>query len=447
MKGSSCFAKNSNEMQELADLVLQRAKSRGADSAEVNIDLSNSLDVTAYSGKLENIEHSNEQSISIRVYKGSKSGAVDSTELLPSNIDSLVDKAITIAGYTEVDEYAALLEKSYIAYEHPDLDLFHPSDILIEDVVATMSAMDQVCCSFDPRILNTESVTWSRLYNLSLYANTNGFSGCYPYSRYSLNCAVMAKDSSGKQCDGEYTIDCQHQRMMDHIVLAKMAAQKTCRSLSSRKISTRKCPIIFNPSCAKGLIGSLLRLVSGQMIYRESSFLAGQLGQQVASANISLSQKPHQLANLHSAPFDFEGGITKEFAIVEGGVLNSYLLSSYSARKLGMQPTGNAGGAYNVYVNCNDISLSQMLKNMGTGLMVTSLMGQGVNYITGDYSRGASGFWVENGEIAFPVDEITIAGNLREMFKSIQLLANDVDYRSNIKVGSILLDSMIVGGS
>lgn len=436
-----------SQVKALAEQVLALAKKCGADAADVDIDFDNGVSVSARAGKLQSLEYSNEQSLSLTVYKDQASGTVSTTDLSQQQLHILVSKAIDLASYAQQDEYAGLLEKSYLAFDYPNLDLYHPWDINHAAAIDTVKTMDAVAGDADHRIIHTESCELDTSQTLALYANTHGFMGYCQYSRHGLSCSVIAKDGQGKHNAYDYTSGCCLPQLQSAQALARQVATDACAQLGARKIKTQTTAVIFNADIARSLWAELLRAVSGSALYRRSSFLLDTLGKTVAADRVNIYQRPHQQKILASSPFDAEGGITHDFDIVNGGVLQSYILSGYAARKLKMAPTGNAGGVYNIYVDHHDLNFQQLLAQMDTGLLVTDLMGSGANIVNGDYSRGASGFWVEKGEIQYPVHEITLSGNLAEMLKDVVAIASDVDHRGNIKTGSVLIQKMVVAGS
>jgi PmbA protein len=338
-----------------------------------------------------------------------------------------------------------LAEKELLAFDYSDLDLDHPWDINTEEAMELAIRCENLALQ-DKRITNSEGVSLTNHRGLHIYANSHGFIGSELATEQSMNCVLIAQENGHMHRDFDYTISRKATDLMPLEALAQSAVQKTVRRLGARRLKTRSAPIIFNPSTARALLGSFTSAINGMNIYRKSSFLVDALDQQIFPDFITLTQFPHIPKAIGSAPFDSEGVRTLQQDYVRDGILQRYLLNSYSAKKLGLQSTGNAGGVYNLVITNSDRTLEQLLQQMGTGLLVTELIGQGINLVTGDYSKGAFGFWVENGEIQYPVEEVTIAGNLGEMFKNIVAVGNDTDRRGKIHTGSILIDSMVIAG-
>ncbi len=427
--------------------LLSLAKQAGADAAEVDLSVGQGFNVSLYNGQLQSLENSDEQALSLTVYKNQATGSVETTHLSMDALPDLVSRAMDLAAFTQPDPFNDLVDPNELAREYPDLDLYHTANLSAREAIATVEPLYAITKQQDSRIQHMDSADLSVDLNTILYANSNDFLGHYRYSRYGLSCQVIAEDGNGKQCQSDYAIDCHPDVLKDPTRVAKSAAKKACALLGARKVKTQVCPVIFQSQCASGLLATLLSATSGSAQYRKSSFLLDQVGQPVASAMLNIIQKPHVPRVLASCPFDSEGAKTRELSIIENGQLKTYIMGGYSSRKLGLQTTGNAGGLFNVMVDHDDDDLNALLQEMGTGLLITDLMGQGINMVTGDYSRGATGFWVEKGEIQFPVNEVTVAGNLKSMLMGIRHIASDVDHRRNLKTGSILIDQMTLAGA
>lgn len=431
--------------QELSAEVLTRAKQQGATGAEVTISIEAGFSVSSRLGQLETVEHHQDNGLGITVYVGQQTGSASTTDLSVPAIELTIEKACNIAKFTSSDPYAGLADPALMAYDYPDLELDHPWEITPE-IAANYAIECETLAMDDLQITNSEGASVNSHRHLQLYANTHGFIGSYLTTQHSLNCILIAQQGGQMQRDFEYTLAREAEKLTKIEVLAKQARDKTVRRLGARRLKTRQSPVIFSPEVAKGLLGNFIAAISGSNIYRKSSFLLDHLESPVFPEHINITQKPDIKRALGSAPFDNEGVRTIEQSFVENGILKKYILNSYSARKLGMSSTGNAGGIFNVSITHSDSSLKDLLQKMDTGLLVTELIGQGVNIVTGDYSRGAFGYWVEKGEIVYPVEEITIAGNLKDMFLNIIDVANDVDIRGRILTGSILINKMTIAG-
>jgi PmbA protein len=425
--------------------ILAQAKAHGATSAEISISIESGFSVTSRLGQVETVEHHQDKGMGITVFVDKQTGSASSTDLSVSAIETAIEKACNIAKYTNADPCSGLADKKLLASDFPNLDLDHPWDITTEAALELAIACENMAMQ-DKRITNSEGVSITTHRALHVYANSNNFVASELATDHSLNCVLIAQENGHMHRDYDYTVARQASDLMPIEILAKNAVQKTTSRLGARRLKTRSAPVIFNATLARNLLNNFVSAISGTNIYRKSSFLVDQLHQQVMPDYITLTQYPYLAKGLGSASFDSEGVQTREQDYVQNGFLQSYLLNSYSARKLGMESTGNAGGVYNLAITHGDSSLEQLLKQMDTGLLVTELIGQGINMVTGDYSRGAFGYWVEKGEIQFPVEEITIAGNLRDMFRNIVAVGNDIDRRGKILTGSILLETMTIAG-
>ncbi len=441
------FSYTQEELQQMTADVLALARSLGASAAETEVSLGMGQNVSVRMGETETIEYNRDKGVSVSVYFGQQKGHASTSDLSPQAIQDTVKAACSIARYTAKDEFCGLADKDLMAKEIPFLDLYHHWPISVEEAIEMAKECESYALGVDERITNTEGASVSTYEGMFVYANSNGFSGGYASSRHGLSCSVIAEDGpEGMQRDYWYTSARAASDLESAKHVGQMAGNRTIKRIGSKKIKTAKVPVIFESTLASGLISHLISAVSGGSLYRKSSFLLDSLGKQVMSPNVTIEELPHIRKGLASSPFDNEGVATRSRTLVQDGILQGYVLSSYSARKLGMVTTGNAGGNHNLIVKPGDMNLEALLKYMGTGLVVTELLGHGVNMVTGDYSRGAAGYWVENGVILHPVEEITIAGNLREMFMQILAVGNDVLIQGSKQVGSILVESMTVAG-
>jgi PmbA protein len=395
---------------------------------------------------VETIEHDCSQNLGVTVYFGQRKGSASSTDLSPESIKETVSAACSIARYTSEDEYAGLPDKALLATEFPDLELYHPWDINAEQAIALAIECENAARFYHPDISNSEGASVSSHQGISVFGNSLDFLQGRISTRHSLSCSVLAQRGDSMQRDYWYSVARNALGLEPAIEVGKKAAERTLRRLEARSLSTRQCPVLYCAETASGLLGSLIGAISGGSLYRKSSFLLDAIDTQIFPEFVHIYEQPYLKGALGSAAFDSEGVATQSRDIVRDGVLQAYVLSTYSARKLGLQSTGNAGGVHNLTITPSNLDFEAMLKQLNTGLLVTELMGQGVNRVTGDYSRGAAGFWVENGVIQYPVEEITIAGNLKTMFKNIVAIGNDVDYRGNIRTGSILVEQMSIAG-
>ena len=436
-------------LERLADVatdVLARCRAAGASQAEVGIDDDRGINVNVRMGEVETIEHTRDRGLSLTVYFGRRKGSASTADLAPASIAATIEYACAIARHTEEDPCAGLADPARMATVFPDLDLWHPWALSPAHAIDLGIACEAAGRAVDPRIGNSDGAGVSSGESLSVYANSHGFVGRERATHHSVSCALIAEDDAGMQRDYWYSSARSAGDLEDAEAVGRRAAERTLRRLGARKLSTRECPVVFAPELARGIIGHLVGAASGGALYRRASFLLDAAGTQLFPDWFSIREEPHLPRGLGSCAFDAEGVATLPNDLVRGGILQRYILGSYSARKLGLSSTGNAGGVHNLRVAPNAGSLDAILRDMGTGLLVTELMGQGVNTVTGDYSRGAAGFWIEGGEPAFPVEEITIAGNLRRMFAGIAAVGDEVDRRSHILTGPILVDRMTVAG-
>lgn len=435
--------------QDLEDLVrraLDEARRLGAHQAEVGVSLDTGLGVTVRLGEVETLEYQRDRGLGVTVYTDKRKGSASTADLGLAALRETVEKACSIARFTAADEFAGLADADLMARDWPELSLAHPWDVTPEASIELARACESAALAVDKRVNNSEGASLSTHRGLRMYGNSHGFVGGFESTAHSLSCSVIASQDSEMQRDYWYTAARDWRELEDTGSVGRTAAERTVARLGSRKLGTRKAPVLFVPEMARGFFGHLLAAIRGGSQYRKASFLLGAVGQQVLPAFMQISERPHIPKAQASSPFDNEGVATRDRELVRDGVLQGYLLSAYSARKLGLQTTGNAGGVYNLLVSHGSEDQAALLRKMGTGLLVTELMGQGVNTVTGDYSRGASGFWVEGGAIQYPVHEVTIAGNLLEMLKNIVAVGNDIDLRGAMRTGSILIEEMTIAG-
>ncbi|WP_094751689.1 metalloprotease PmbA [Psychromonas sp. CD1] len=426
---------------------LMMAKKLGADQAEVALGKSSGISVNTRLGEVENIEFNLDGAMGISVYVGHCKGSASTADLSPDAILSTVKAAINIAKYTSKDTFSGLLDPDLLERSVEDLDLYYPSQLNTEELLSMAKECEELALDSDPLIVNSDGASVNSHSSLRVYGNSNDFLESYASSRHSLSCVLIAQKGEEMQRDHSYTSDRDIKDLYSAQWVAEDAVKRTVERLGAVKLATQETPVIFSPEVASSLFGHFVSAISGMNLYRKSTFLVDTLGKQIFPSWMKIEEKPHIKKGIASSPFDQEGGKTQDALIVEQGVLQTYLLTGYAARKLKMKSTGHCGGIHNWFIasNCH-LDLAGLFKEMGTGLFVTELMGQGVNIVTGDYSRGASGFWIENGVIAYPVHEITIAGNLQHMFKNIEAIGCDVDPRSSLKTGSILMGKMKVAG-
>ncbi len=442
-----------HDMERLAELaadVIRRARSAGADQAEVSASIETGLSVNVRLGEVETVEHTRDRGFGLTVYFGQRKGSASTADLNPDSIQATLDQACAIARYTEVDPAAGLADPSRMATVFPDLDVWHPWDIDTAAAIELGIAIEDAGRAH-AGITNSEGAGVQAGQGVAVYANSHGFIGGERGTRHSISLALIAGHDDRMQRDYWYDSVRAAGDFISPQALGDKAAQRALARMGACNLSTRQCPVLFVPELARGLIGHLLGAVSGGALYRQASFLLDQVGKQVLPIWFNLNERPHIPRGQGSASFDAEGVATRDSALVTAGVLARYVLGSYSARKLGLESTGNAGGIHNMLVDSGGADGAQddfagLLKRMHTGLLVTEVMGQGVSIITGDYSRGAAGFWVENGQVAYPVEGITIAANLRDMFHGLVAVGTDVDRRASVLTGSMLLENMTVAG-
>ncbi|BCX82546.1 PmbA protein [Methylomarinovum caldicuralii] len=434
-------------LQDTVAQVLELARRLGASGAEAGAGLSQGLAVSARMGEVETVEHHRDQSLGVTVYFGQRKGSAATSDLSPDSLRETVEAACAIARHASEDPYAGLPDPEWLARDIPDLDLDHPWPITADEAIELTVACERVALESHAEIVNSEGASLHTHRGIRVLGNTLGFLHGYPASRHSLSCAVVGKRGEQMQRDYWYTVARDPADLESPEAVGRQAAERTVARLGARPLSTRQCPVVYAAEVATGLVGHFLAAIRGGNLYRKASFLVDSLGKPVFPDFVHIHEAPHIPKGIGSAPYDNEGVATYAHDLIREGVVASYILDSYSARKLGLRSTGNAGGVHNVSVDSGSLDRSALLREMGTGLLVTELMGHGINLVTGDYSRGAAGFWVENGEIQYPVEEITIAGNLRDMFRQIEAIGCDVDRRGNIRTGSIWLKQMTVAGS
>jgi PmbA protein len=438
---------NEKELTAIVDHVLKEAQKLGATSAEAGIAIESGLSTTVRLGSVETIEFNHDKSLGLTVYFGKRKGSISSTDFRPEALQTVVAAACNIAKYSEEDPAAGLAEKEMLAKEIPNLDLYYPWNISPEQAIQYAKECEDAARSFDSRISNSEGASLSSHAKFRVYANSHGFIGAYPSSSHGMSCSVIAQAASMMQRDQDYTISRDPKHLENFAKVGKKAAERTLSRLSARKIKTTQAPVLIDSTIAAGFIGNFIAAISGGNLYRKSTFLVDSLGKQIFPDFVQMEEMPHLMGGLGSAPFDLEGVATRQHHIIKDGILESYVLGSYSARKLGLKTTGNAGGIHNLKVSHSGLNRDALIKKMDRGLIVTEMMGHGINLVTGDYSRGAAGFWVENGEIQYPVEEITIAGNLKDMFLRLLHIGSDTEKRSNIQTGSLLIEQMTIAGS
>lgn len=435
-----------SEIQTIVEDTLKLAKKLGASAAEASMSKVQGISVTSRMQEVETIEFTNDGGLAVCVFVGNKKGSASTADLSPQALKLTVEKAVEIAKYTSEDKCSGIADADMIATDIPDLDLYHPQELDAEFALAKSLEAEKAGLETDSLIVNSDGASYNANLGVRVYGNTNGINAGYPSSRYSLSCVLIAQKDGDMQRDYAYTVSREANKLKSAQVIGKQAASQTVSRLGARKIQTAKVPVIFHRDIASSLFGHFISAVSGGSLYRKSSFLLDSIHTQIFPDWLSIQERPHLKRGLASSPFDNEGVRTKDMDIISNGTLEHYLLTSYSSRKLGLKTNGHAGGIHNCLVTDTGHSDEDLLREMGTGLIVTELMGQGVNIVNGDYSRGAAGFWVENGEIKYPVHEITIAGNLRDMFMNIVAIGKEREVRGALQTGSVLLRELQVAG-
>jgi PmbA protein len=436
------------ELKGIVSDSLKLASSLGATQAESDVSLQKGLTTTVRLGEVETVEYQRDRGMGITVYFGKRKGSASTADLSRRAVAETVEKACDIARYTAEDDCSGLADPEELARKIPDLDLDHPWDLAPEQAVETARECEAAGRAVDTRITNSEGASVSSHRGVRVYGNSHGFLEGFSSTSHSVSCVLLAQAGDDMQRDYWYASARDARDLESSESIGRKAGLRAVARLGARKISTQKARVLFAPEVARGLIGHFLGAVRGSSQYRKSSFLLGASGQQVFPSFLELRERPHIPKALGSSPFDGEGVATRDRELVSDGVLQGYILGSYSARKLGLKTTGNAGGTHNLLVesNAGGVEIAALMRELGTGLLVTELMGQGVNGVTGDYSRGASGYWVENGAQVYPVHEITIAGNLKDMYRNIAAIGSDVDLRGGVRVGSILINEMTIAG-
>jgi PmbA protein len=443
---SDAFTYQQDQLKQIADDALRHATAGGASSAEMDVHEGFGQTVSVRRDEVDTIEYSRDKGMSVTVYIGKQRGHASTSDLTPEAVRTTVQAALSIARLTASDEFAALADPELLAESLPDLDLYHPWGLSVEDAVRMARDCERAAFDADSRINNSDGATVSAQHAHFVYANSNGFSAGYPSTRHYVSCAVTAGKGDNMQRDAWWSMARAQEDLDSFETVGATAGKRTARRLDAKKISTRQVPVLFESPVASGLLGHFVAAVSGASLYRKQSFLLDCLGSRIFPDFVRIDEMPHLRRGLASTAFDNEGVETHPRAVVEQGVVKGYFLGSYAARKLGMRSTGNAGGAHNLVMHSTGETFDALLKKLGCGLLVTDLLGHGTNMVTGDYSRGAAGFWVEDGELAYPVHEVTVAGNLKQMFSSIAAIADDALQRTSRQTGSILIDSMTVAG-
>lgn len=443
---SKSFDKEQQKLLDLGAAVLKEAKVQGATSAELSLSVDEGLSVKVRNNEVDTVEHSRDKGLGVTVYFGQRKGSASSSDFSPDALKQTVSAATAIAKYTSEDEFSGLAEADLMALNLPDLDLSHPWQIDAAQAIELGLEMESAAKSKDARISNTGGANIGRHQSVSVYCNSHGFYGVLPGTRHSFSCSVIAGEGAAMQRDSWFSVSRSHEWLDSHITVGEMAAKRAVARLGAKTIATGHYPILFSPEMTRGLLSSFIASISGSSLYRRSTFMLDKLGEQVFSKNVRLSEQPLLERALGSTPFDSDGLPRKPRDIVRDGILQGYVLSAYSARKLNMPPTANAGGVRNLTLHPGELNETELLKSMGRGLYVTEMMGQGVRLTTGDYSRGAAGFWIENGEIVHAVQEVTVAGNLAQIFNDIVEVGSNMDTRGNIRTPSILISNMMVAG-
>jgi PmbA protein len=436
------------QLSDVASLALAEARRLGASECEADVSVSQGLSVSVRLREVDTVEYQRDRGLGVTVYFGKRKGAASTADLSAEAVRESVTKACAIARYTAEDPYAGLIEREALAQDIPDLDLDHPWELAPERAIELARECEAAGLAVDARLSNSEGAGVNTQRHTGVYGNSLGFLAGYSSTSHSLSCTLIAQQDEDMQRDYWYTVSREAQGLEPAVHVGRSAAARALARLGARRLTTRRAPVAYSAELARGLFRHFLGAISGTSQYRKSSFLLNAAGEQVFPAFLDMQERPHIPKGLASSPFDSEGGATHDRELVRAGVVDGYVLGSYSARRLGLKTTGNAGGVHNLLVSSRQGALApaEFLKRLGTGLLVTELMGQGVNGVTGDYSRGASGFWVENGAIAYPVQEITIAGNLKDMYRNVVALGDDVDLRGGLRVGSVLIGEMTIAG-
>ncbi len=446
MQAETRFSHPAATLQQLAGDIVEYARKRGATASAAEVSDGFGQSITVRNGEVETIEYNRDKGLNVSVYLGQRRGNANTSDFSPQAVRDTVDAALNIARYTAEDDCAGLPDAEMLATDFPDLDLYHPWALSVEQAIDLARECEAAAFARDRRISNSEGASVNVLEAHFVYANSLGFMGGFPTSRHSISCAVIAGKNDAMQRDYWYSEARNAAEMLHVDEIGRLAAERAIRRLNARKLGTLQAPVLYEAPVAASLLGHFVGAVSGGSLYRKSSFLLDRLGERVFSDNVQIEDAPDIPRGLASSAFDEEGVRTRRRTIVDRGVLQGYFLGSYSARKLGMKTTGNAGGTHNLILKPGELNFDGLLKKMGRGLVVTELLGQGVNHVTGDYSRGVAGFWVEDGEIQYPVEEITVAGNLKDMYRHIAAVGNDVLVQGSRQCGSILIENMTIAG-
>ena len=446
MSETAAFSYSHAALQQLSEDVLKHARAKGATACEVDVSEGFGQSVTVRCDEVETIEFNRDKGIGITIYSGQRKGYASTSDFSAQALRETVEAALDIARFTAEDDCAGLADAALMAKDYPDLDLYHPWALTVEDAIETARRCEQAAFEASPLVSNSEGASISTQQAHFVSANSLGFMGGYPTSRHYISCSVISGEQDAMQRDDWYTTHRDARQLDDAAQVGRIAAERAIARLGGRKVKTGEFPIILEAPLAGGLLGSLVHAASGGALYRKSSFLLDQLGKKIMPDFIQIAERPHIPCGLGSASFDSDGVATRDRDLVSNGILQGYFLSTYTARKLGMQTTANAGGSHNLVIQPGELGLEGLMAKMGRGLLVTELLGHGINYVTGDYSRGAAGYWIEDGKIAYPVEEITIAGNLKAMLAGIVAVGNDVLVRGSKQTGSIMLDRMTVAG-
>lgn len=439
--------KSTHELNSLMSQVLDLARQQGATDACVSINQENGFATDIRMGEVETLAFHEAKGIGVTVYFDQSQGGASSTDTSPASLHSMVMAVCDIAKVSASDQCFGLADRDLVNNDYLDLDLCHPWAILPAEAIEKGQALEKQAMAVDKRIINSDGVSISTYTICNGYADSYGRMGLVNSSRHSMSCSLIAQEGEMMQRDYDYTTARHPDNLWSIERVAQSAAERTVARLGSRKIKTQRAPVVFSSRVSSGIFGSFIGAISGSNLYRKSSFLLDSIGKQIFPKNIRIYEQPHILQGLGSSPFDGEGVPTRDNVLVDKGCVCQYVLGSYSARRLGLKTTANSGGVHNLTVDPTTGGFEEILQTMGTGLLVTELMGHGVNGLTGDYSRGATGFWVENGVIQYPVEEITIAGNLKDMFHAIAAIGTDVNPNNSTRCGSVLIDSMMIGGA
>ena len=443
------IVKTEEKLREISELTLKLAKKHGASTAELSINKGTGFSVEIHMDKVDKLEYNRDQGLSLTVYMGQHQGSATSGDLSPQAIEDTVKAACNIAKFTGEDQYAGLADAELMATNISDLDLYHPWDLETGQAIEIAKQCEQVARDFDKRIINSDGSSISTYSGIGLIASSHGFTGVIPSSRHSISCSVIGQEQGTEDMQRDYWYSSSRlsEKLESAEDIGKKAAERTLKRLNSQQLSTRQANVLYSPEMARSIVSHFTSAIAGGAQYRKSTFLLDSIDEKVFPDFIHLHEQPHIKQGFGSRYFDQEGVATENRDIVADGIVQDYIMSSYSARQLGLKTTANSGGTHNLTLDSTGQNFDELLRMLGTGFLVTELIGSSVNGITGDYSRGAAGFWVENGEIQYPVDEVTIAGNLKEMFQNIVAVGNDVDYRGGTRTGSILIEGMTIAGS